>query len=171
MAGSTIAEMFEREYAGFKRYLRARFNRLSEYDAEDIIQETVLKILYKGDDALGIKNLSSYMYTALRNGAIDHMKKKKREVLGEITYEETEQSAEDEALLNEMKKVLKKAIDSLDEKYRYIFVETEIKGRSYSDISNETGQKLGTLLSQKSRAVKKLKTIMQKYLNGRQSND
>lgn len=165
MAKSSLGELFENEYGGFKRYLSARFNQINEYDAEDIIQETVFKILYKGDDILSIKNMTSYMYTALRNGAIDHLKKRKREVLGRTQPEGQAQAAEDAVLKSEIKKVLKEAILSLDEKSRYIFVETEIKGRSYKEIAQETGQNIGTLLSRKSRASKKLKTILKKYFN------
>lgn len=164
MGKPVIGALFENEYSNFKRYLRARFNQINEYDAEDIIQETVFKILYKGDDALSIKNLTSYMYTALRNGAVDHLKKRRREVLSDTPPENKTRSVEDEVLKDEVKKMLKKAIDSLDEKSKFIFVETEIKGRSYKDIARETGQNIGTLLSRKSRTTKKLKTIMKKYL-------
>ncbi len=165
MAKSLVGEIFEQEYMGFKRYLKARFNQLNEYDAEDIIQETVYKILYRGNDALSIQNMTSYMYTSLRNGAIDHLKKSKREVPEDVMPEGSTQTAEDEVLKTEVKKMLKQAIDSLDEKSRYVYVETEIKGRSYSDLAEETGEKLGTLLSRKSRAAKKIKTIMQQYFN------
>jgi len=49
----------------------------------------------------------------------------------------------------------------MDEKSKQIFVQTEIMGISYKDISQKTGEKIGTLLSRKSRAAKKI----QKYLN------
>jgi RNA polymerase sigma factor (sigma-70 family) len=164
LADSIVAEIFEKEYTNFKRYLKSRFNRLSEYDAEDIIQLTVLKILYKGDDVISIHNMTSYMYSALRNSAIDYMKKTKYEVLGERENEDAVQAAEEEVLKKELKKVLKDAIDSLDEKSKFIFIETEIKGRSYKDLCDETGIKLGTLLSRKSRASKKIKKTVSDYL-------
>ncbi len=165
MAKSILTEIFESEYANFKRYLKGRFNRMSEYDVEDVIQQTVLKILYKGNDALSIKNMTSYMYTSLRNGAIDHMKKRKYEVLGDEYLDGETDTVEQTVLNEEMKEVLKAAIDSLDEKSKYIFIETEIMGRSYKDLSNETGEKLGTLLSRKSRALKKLSHLIVEYMD------
>jgi RNA polymerase sigma factor (sigma-70 family) len=162
---SSLGELFETEYGGFKRYLRARFNQINEYDAEDIIQETVFKLLYRGDDILSVRNITSYMYTALRNGAIDHLKKRRREVLGEHQPEGSMQAAEDAVIKSEVKMVLKEAILSLDAQSRFIFIETEIKGRSYKDIAQETGQRIGTLLSRKSRAQKKLKTVLKQYFN------
>jgi DNA-directed RNA polymerase specialized sigma24 family protein len=56
------------------------------------------------------------------------------------------------------------SVDRLEENQRYVFVETEIKGRSYDELVRETGEKLGTLLSRKSRAVKKLKEMIRGYL-------
>jgi RNA polymerase sigma factor (sigma-70 family) len=165
LAKSSLGELFETEYFSFKRYLGARFSQINEYDAEDIIQETVFKLLYKGDDILSIKNMTSYMYTALRNGAIDHLKKRKREVLAETQPEGRVQAADEAVIKSEVKRALKEAILSLDERSKFIFIETEIKGRSYKEIAEETGQNIGTLLSRKSRAQKKLKTILKQYFN------
>ncbi|MCK5128970.1 MAG: RNA polymerase sigma factor [Clostridiales bacterium] len=160
-----IGEIFEENYTKFKHHLIARFNQLNEYDAEDIIQQTAMKLLYKGNDILSVENLTSYVYSSLRNGAIDHFKKRKNEVLSAEYIEQATPSAEQELLDSELKKIIKKAIDALDKKSKYIFVETEIKGRSYKEIMLETGERLGTLLSRKSRATKKLTVIIQDYLN------
>ncbi len=164
MPDNTLAEIFESEYTNFKHYLKSRFNRLSEYDAEDIIQLTVLKILRKGDDALSIRNMTSYMYSSLRNSAIDYMKKTKYEVLTDEDSDAVVDAAEAEVLKNELKMIIKQAIDLLDEKSKYIFIETELMGRSYKELCDETGIKLGTLLSRKSRAVKKIKKTVSEYL-------
>lgn len=169
MAHSIIGEFFEENYHQFKRYLRSRFNELNEYDAEDIIQQTIMKLLYKGDDFLSINNLSSYVYTSLQNNARDHFKKSNRiELHGEYTVEMEAgaRTVEEEILLKELKAYLKQAIFSLDEDARYIFIETEIKGRSYKDIVDETGIKLGTWLSRKSRAKQKLREALQHYIGG-----
>jgi RNA polymerase sigma factor (sigma-70 family) len=163
-----LKEVLENEYIKFKNYLRIKFNTINEYDAEDIIQQTVLKLISKRNDALSIQNISAYMYTSIKNGAIDHLRKRKYEVLcidDDIDTVDTK-TVETQVLLSELKKVLKDAIENLDEKYRYVFVETEIKGRSYKSLSRECGIKIGTLLSRKSRAVEKLKSILQIYLKG-----
>jgi len=160
-----IGDVFEDNYDKFKSYLRARFNQLNEYDAEDIIQQTAMKLLSKGDNVLSIENLTAYVYTSLQNGAKDHFKKRRFEVLKGDYIEGESESVENVILNEELKIIIKKAIDSLDEKSRYIFIQTEIFGKSYKDIMIETGEKLGTLLSRKSRATKKLGKILKKYLN------
>lgn len=126
------------------------------------MQQAALKLLHRGEIA-GVKNLTSYIFTMLENGARDFYRKRNRETVVADNVEEGSQSTEQQVLEREVKLVISKAINILDEKQRYVFVETEIKGRSYEELVRETGEKLGTLLSRKSRAVQKLKTIIKEY--------
>ena len=169
MIKPVIGEFFEENYFAFKRYLKGRFRELNDYDIEDIIQQTIMKLLYKGDDILSIHNLTSYMYTSLQNSAKDHFKKSNRVELCDNDsehFEQTSQTVEEHVLELELKAVIKKAILSLDVKSRYVFVETEIKGRSYDSLVKESGEKLGTLLSRKNRAKKQLKDALEIYMGG-----
>jgi len=166
-----LEDVFRSDYTNFKSYLISRFDNINEYDAEDIIQQTVLKLLYKGNDALSIQNMTSYIYKSLRNGALDHLKKRNRELLGDDYLDKETLTIEDELLVKELKVALKEAINSLDDKSKFVFIETEIKGRSYKELSLETGVKLGTLLSRKSRALKKLENILTDYVKGTNKND
>lgn len=154
---------FEENYRKFKIYIRRRFNTLTEYDAEDIVQQTIMKLLAKNDDFLSINNLSAYMYTALQNSAKDHFKKESRTILVEDHNQIATKSAEDELLYQELRQQIMKAINDLDPKSRYVFVETELKGRSYNSLMEETGEKLGTLLARKSRVKKKLQNHLLEY--------
>jgi RNA polymerase sigma factor (sigma-70 family) len=164
LAKSILTEFFEENYHHFKYYLKKRFNELNEYDVEDIIQQTVMKLLYKGDDVMSISNLSSYMYTSLQNGAKDYFKKNNRVILQAEQTEGSTVCVEDQVLLLELKQLIREAINSLDAKSRYVFVETEIKGRSYDELVAETGEKLGTLLSRKNRAKIKLRAALSAYI-------
>jgi RNA polymerase sigma-70 factor (ECF subfamily) len=164
-----IGEFFEENYVAFKRYLKGRFRELNDYDIEDIIQHTIMKLLYKGNDILSINNLTSYMYTSLQNSAKDYFKKNNRIELYDNEsehFEQTSQTVEEQVLELELKAGIKKAILSLDVKSRYVFVETEIKGRSYESLMKESGEKLGTLLSRKNRAKKQLRDALVTYIGG-----
>lgn len=171
MLKNIIEDVFRNDYTNFKAYLVSRFDHINEYDAEDIIQQAVLKLLYKGNDALSIQNMTSYIYKSIRNGAYDLLKKRNREILGDEYLDQETLTIEDELLIKELKTVMKDAIYALDEKSRFIFVETELKGKSYKELSKETGVKLGTLLSRKSRALKKLEIILTEYAKGVIDND
>lgn len=159
-----IRQIFEENYGWFKRFLKGRFFSLNDYDIEDLIQQAVLKLLYS-DNLAGIKNLTSYIYAALENGAKDHFRKRNRETLTPDDREESTGTAEEIILARELKAVIMRAVSRLEADQMYVFVETELKGRSYAELAAETGEKIGTLLSRKSRAVKKLRVMIYGYIN------
>lgn len=157
-----IAEVLAGSYSRFKNYLRASFSQLNEYDAEDIVQQTAMNLLSRGDGD-DIANATAYIYRALRNSAINALRKRRRETPCDELETGQSRSAEDEALQADLGWQMEEALALLDEKSRYVFVETELNGKSYKELADLTGEPVGTLLSRKSRAVKKLSIILDKY--------
>lgn len=160
---SRIAQVFSEGYGRFKSYLRASFAGLSEFDAEDIVQQAAVSLLER--DGGEIENLSAYIYASLRNGAKNLFRKRGREVSGEEPQRGGCSSAEEEAVKNEFWDVFEKALDSLDERSRFVYMKTEFEGKSYRELSEETGEPVGTLLSRKNRAAKKLMAVLAEYLD------
>lgn len=161
--GNPVSDFILDNFSKLKGYLQNSFDELSEADAEDIIQATALKLL--GTNRGRIDYVSSYVYKSVSNGARDFFRKNKLVVLTD-SFEGNEETCntEDDILNNELCEQIKSALYRLDEKSRFVFVETEIKGRSYEDLSVETGDPVGTLLSRKSRAKKKLKILLKDYV-------
>ncbi len=124
-----------------------------------------MKLLYMGENIAGIRNLTSYVFRTLENSAKDHFRERNRETLTDFPGEGNSDALEERVLVRELKDVIVRAIDKLEPCQRYVFVETELKGRSYDDLSRETGEKVGTLLSRKSRAVKKLREMIVRYIH------
>jgi RNA polymerase sigma factor (sigma-70 family) len=161
---SGTGDIFAGSFVKFKNYLRNTFAGLNEYDAEDIVQQTALSMLLKDDGDESIEYMSAYVYAALRNGAKNLFRKRSREVLNSEDVEGGEDvSAEDEMIGMELKERLGEALMMLDEKSRYVYEKTEFEGRSYKELSEETGEPIGTLLSRKSRTVKKLAILFKDY--------
>jgi len=158
-------EIFGDGFDGYKRYLQRKFATLNDFEAEDIIQQTAMKFIYKGADLSTIHHLSAYIKTSLSNSAKDYFKKSEREVLTEFGEAVNEPDQTERFLEFEVKEKLKKAILQLDEKSRYVFVQTVIKGQDFKTLSEKTGEPIGTLLSRKNRAVAKLKLLMKDYLD------
>ena len=129
-----------------------------------------MNLLYKTDIA-GISNLTSYVYTSIQNGAKDHFKKRSKKTMVSEDIENGSTELESKVLSGELKLVISKAIDRLDEKQRFVFVETEMKGRSYESLVKQTGEKLGTLLSRKNRAIKKLRKMIEEYIYEEEQNE
>ena len=161
---SGIGDIFAGSFGKFKSYLRNTFSGLNEYDAEDIIQQTALSILGRDGGDGDIEYMSAYIYAALRNGARNFFRKRGREVLGGQDLAGGEDvSAEDEIIAMELRERLDEALSMLDEKSRYVYEKTEFEGKSYKELSGETGEPIGTLLSRKNRAVKKLMVLLNEY--------
>ena len=161
MAG--LAEVFAEGFGKFKNYLKERFSYLNEVDAEDIIQQTALSLLGRDDEEDSIEYLSSYIYASLRNGAKNMFRKRRREVPKDDIQSGLSSSAEDALMENELKEQIDRALSMLDEKSRFVFEQTEFEGKSYKELSALTGEPVGTLLSRKSRAAKKLMIILDEY--------
>ena len=158
LIGDFILDNFNK----LKRHLQYSFEELSEADAEDIIQNTAMKLL--GGRGAGVEHLPSYVYKSVSNGAKDFFKKSNRVILTDTVETGDSRDAEDDVLNKELGKQIKAALKLLDEKSRYVFIETEINGRSYKELSEKTGDPVGTLLSRKNRAVKKLKILLEDYV-------
>lgn len=159
---SGIGEVFSAGYVKFKNYLRASFSGLNDADAEDIVQQTALSMLQRDDGADDIEYISAYIYASLRNTAKNLFRKRSREVLGGI---EPNTPAQDVLLGFELEDAISEALSMLDDKSRFVFEQTEFNGKSYKELSEQTGEPLGTLLSRKSRAVKKLALLLRDYRN------
>lgn len=161
--GNSIGDFILENFNKLKRYLQYTFEELSEADAEDIIQATAVKLL--GSSRSRVDYLSSYVYTSVSNSAKDFFRKNNRVVLT-ASFDNTGETknAEDDVLNNELSNQIKAALYSLDEKSRYVFIETEIRGRSYEEIAKATGEPIGTLLSRKNRAKKKLRKLLESYV-------
>ncbi len=170
---SSITKIFGDGFESYKHYLKRRFSTLNDYEAEDIIQQTAMKFIYKGGDMAAVQHLSAYIKTSLSNTAKDYFKKQDTEVLTEIDEESGGKTSADPLLETEieMKQTLKAAISRLDEKSRFVFVQTVIKGTDFKTLSEKTGEPMGTLLSRKKRAVAKLKKMMKEYLDDEGEDD
>jgi len=157
-----ISEVVANGFSRFKNYLSASFAQLNEYDAEDIVQQTALNLLSRGDGD-DIANVTAYIYSSLRNSAINTLRRRQREMPSDELETGQDDSAETEAMSEALDWRLEEALSMLDEKSRLVFVETELLGKSYKELAEETGEPIGTLLSRKSRAVKKLSVILGNY--------
>ena len=149
-------------------YARQLFDDTSDMNAEDIIQEVALNMFLRVDFDSEVENGIGYVFRAIRNKVIDLYRKRK--ILVSIdTDEENSKMAELESgeisveanlELEEEIELLNYAIENLSDDHREIVVATEIEGRSFAEISAETGIPVGTLLSRKHRAMANLQKII-----------
>ena len=168
-----ISESIVREQGRLRNFIRRRVP--GREDAEDVLQD-VFSELVEAYRLMGpIEQVGAWLYRVARNRITDLFRKKKPVALedqrilsanGEsLVLEELLASpvaGPDEAYARSvLLEELEEALDELPEEQRMVFIAHEIDGRSFKEISAETGVSVNTLLSRKHYAVKYLRRRLQ----------
>lgn len=119
----------------FRLALRITFNRA---EAEDVVQETMIRVWNKRDEWTQFGSIEAYCLTVARNLAIDRSEKKDARTV-ELTAEAEETSDVSgpyERLVNkERMTLIHRLINKLPEKQRLIMQLRDIEGKSYKEIA------------------------------------
>ena len=140
--------------------------------AEDLLQDTFLKLYTHKNSYKNIAKFSTWIYTIAGNFAKTELRKTKRRKTypaSELLFEETEFIIKDESsnpdkdILNYSLKIdLKKCLVSLPLKFRTIIILRDIQELSYDEISIIVELPLGTVKSRINRARLKLYECLEK---------
>jgi len=119
----------------FRVALRITFDRA---EAEDVVQDTMIRVWNKRDEWSQLESIEAYCLTVCRNLAID--RSQKMEAQNESLTPELEQrviaSGPYDQLVNEERmKLIHQLINELPEKQRVIMQLRDIEGESYKEIS------------------------------------
>ncbi len=168
-----LGEFFRTENQNLRAFVRYRIASLEESD--DLLQDVYLQLLGNLNVLNSIDNLTGWVYTVVRNRIIDWYRKRKLDTVSldepidddEIRFEDVLaekvpsdlDSTERETILES----IMASIDQLPENQKYVFIEQVINGRTFKDLSIETGEPLNTLIARKRYAVlflrEKLKSL------------
>lgn len=123
----------------FRLALRITFD---SSEAEDIVQDTLIKVWDKRDEWQQIESIESYCMTITRNLAIDRSQKMEARNM-ELTPEAQEMpdTLTPEKLFeqDEQLRLIHQVINSLPEKQRTIVQLRDIEGKSYKEIAEILG--------------------------------
>ena len=168
-----ISQAMEKDETRLRRFIRRRVSDAG--DAEDILQEVFFELISTYRLMEPVEQVSAWLFRVARNRITDLFRKKKPELLNdaiavsddgeELTLEDLLPSAdagpEAEYARNVLIDALEEAIDELPEDQREVFVGHELMGRSFKELSEETGVSVNTLLSRKRYAVLRLRERLQ----------
>lgn len=162
-----IEHLFRTDRKKFLGFIRQRVR--SQEEAEDILQDVFTNVLAASANVQKpIENISSWVFTAVRNRIIDSYRKKRAETFSDM---QTPGQADDgvdafENFLGDsttspesdlMRKTIWESVQSglaeLPEEQRDVFVRNEFEGISFREMSEETGVNINTLLARKRYAV------------------
>jgi len=154
------------------RLLNFVFQFLGDMEqAEDVVQDTMLRLYEKKHYYKEIAKFSTWIYTIARNLANTELRKRKRRkttYLSHMSKDERQyeipavQDNVDQSLHNEfIQDRIKSAISKLPEHYKTVIILRDIQELSYDDISNIVGVPLGTIKSRINRARLQLQADLQ----------
>lgn len=166
-------ELYVSHYSRMKRF--AREYVISEEDAENIVHDIFLEIWEKKWEFSSHLNFTGFLFIALKNKCIDFLRRKTIEQNAAIAIQdEYAQSlklkiesleAFDNKLLSDpdIDTVIQRAIDSLPEKCKQIFMMNKFEGKKQKTIAQELNISVNTVESQMAIAYKKLKEVLKDY--------
>lgn len=119
----------------FRLALRITFDRA---EAEDIVQETMIRVWNKRDEWDGLESIEAYCLTVARNLAIDRSEKKDSqtvELTPEVEQTPDASSPYDQLVNKERLKLVHRLVGELPEKQRLIMQLRDVEGKSYKEIA------------------------------------
>ncbi len=168
-----VAQYYEKEHNTLLRYIRRRLHSASDMDVEDILHEVFVRIYNRADVSYPIENLAAYVYRSLQNRVADYLRKKQcnpsleqMQEQGDALQEMLSDARLDPAQAAQRAEFwhhLSHALDTLEPRQRTVWIATEIQGMSFGQLSAMWDEPIGTLLSRKSRATKKLRQELQDF--------
>ncbi len=171
-AFSHLALLYERKMLSFAfRILR------DSHEAEDAVQEALLKAYRKIDTFSKEASFSTWVFTILNHVCLDILRKKKRhgedkhmslhqeskdEENYEVQIEDTSPGPEEAYRQKKAMEAVSDAIETLSEEHRVMIVLRDVQGMDYEEIAKITGLPPGTVKSRINRARLALRKILEK---------
>ena len=161
-----VRSFLESERQRFVHYARSLVRDRTEMDAEDIVHDVLIKVLERADVTTP-ENLAAYVFRSVKNRVIDNIRTRRptvsldaelgrRERLVDLLQDQRPDALE-VLQTEEGKRALFIALDTLSEMERDVVITHEFEGTSFREMSDMWNVPQNTLLSHKSRAMKKLK--------------
>lgn len=170
----SISEVIAREQSRLRSFIRKRVANAA--DVEDLLQEVFFELVRANRLLMPIDFVTGWLFRVARNRITDLFRKKKA-----ISFTDAEFVDEEGAYLqiedllpsadagpeayyvrNLLFEELEAALAELPPEQREVFVAHEMEGRSFKELSTESGVNMNTLLARKRYAVQRLRQRLQK---------
>jgi RNA polymerase sigma factor (sigma-70 family) len=156
LSNELIADIVRRERGRLRNFIRRRVE--DEGDADDILQDVFYELVEAYRLMKPVEQAGAWLFRVARNRIIDLFRKRRPVRLeDDLSIEELLPSpdAGPEAAFARgvLWEELEDALAELPLEQREVFIAHEIEGRSFKEISAETGVGVNTLLSRKRYAV------------------
>ena len=148
---------------------------ISEEDAENIVQDVFVELLENKEMLNMHMNLIAYLFTTIKNKCLNHLRHK-------LVVQETASKLQEEYTISlrmnldsleafdnnlfsdqDIEKIISRALDTLSEKCRTIFIMSKIEGKKQKEIAQELNISINTIETQMGIAYKKLRIELKDY--------
>jgi RNA polymerase sigma factor (sigma-70 family) len=160
-----ISEVVAEQRSRLRNFIRRRVADPS--DAEDIVQEVFYELVEANRLLMPIEHVTGWLFRVARNRITDLFRKKRPQNFSDAAVEDEDgellqledllpsPDAGPEALYfrSVLLDELEFALGELPDEQREVFVAHELEGRSFKELSAETGVNVNTLLARKRYAV------------------
>jgi RNA polymerase sigma factor (sigma-70 family) len=153
-----------RERSRLGSFIRRRVR--DQIDAEDILQDVLFAFVEAFRLPTSIEHASAWLFQVARNRIVDRFRRKKEERILEAADGDEERDSrldlvfpaldagpEAEYARSTLLGALQDAIDELPDHQRAVFIAHELEGKSFRDLSLESGVNVNTLLARKRYAI------------------
>lgn len=167
-----IAAVVRRERGRLLAFISRRVRDAAE--AEDVLQEALYELVAAYRLMQPVEQAGAWLMRVARNRIIDRFRKRRPQLLGDITQQEEEPDSALERLLPPVEDgpdaqlvrelllaELERAMSELPPEQREVFVAHELEGASFRQLSARWGVGINTLLSRKRYAVLRLRERLQ----------
>lgn len=169
-------EAFEelvRRYESSVYHLALKITRSPE-EAEEVLQETFLSVFENLKDFRGDSSFKTWLYRIATNFALMKLRKSQKidslneplNVNGDEIPKDVEdwsENPEGKYEQEELKEILKSAMDSLPEIYRTVFLLRDVEGMSNQEVADILGLSLPAVKSRALRARLQLREVLAPY--------
>jgi len=159
-----LEKVYRDERSSLLGFIRSRTGSMEE--AEDLLQDVFFQAIRAASVTDPIENVVGWLYTIARNKIIDRYRRKKNTVSlqqerEEVTLEELLADSgidiEKEVIRRAVMDALVEALEELPAEQRDAFIQQAIDGRTFREISEQSGVPLNTLIARKRYAVQFLR--------------
>ena len=166
MTNGRLISFLTEERDRFVNYVRSILHESDEIEPEDVVHDVMVKLVERAD-ATTPEALAAYVFRALRNRIVDHGRTRRATVPfdpasadGGLDLPDGAPSPIETLQSREGRQALFRALDQLSDVERDVLIAHEFEGIPFKALAAERGMPIGTLLSHKSRALKKLKKLI-----------
>lgn len=125
--------------------------------AEDIVQDFFVRFWEKRETLFFQPIFAAYAYRSIYNASLNYLRNNERFIYGyEVTIDLIDTDVENEDL-QELKRLLLKAIDELPDRCKKIFVMATLEKKKYTEVADMMGISVNTVKVQVSKAYRILR--------------